>query len=157
MYISNFDSMCRNKNIFWLFGSILPIFWLAGNINMLQQELPRHIDEIKVLFVYVAVIQSGHVATLNSFVATNKGKTTWLHFFPSSLLLQLLAGRGIRDPKFEIRNRRWKKSTGGFFLIFFYVMYSTWLHLPPLRFHCVGGCWGRTQDCCDFGIGSKTL
>ncbi len=20
--------------------------------------------------------------------------------------------------------------------------------LPPLRFHCVGGCWDRTQDCC---------
>ncbi len=30
-------------------------------------------------------------------------------------------------------------------------------HLPPLRFHCVGGCWDRTQDCCDFGIGSQTL
>ncbi len=34
---------------------------------------------------------------------------------------------------------------------FFYVLYST---LPPLRFRCVGGCWDRTQDCCDFGIGS---
>jgi hypothetical protein len=22
-----------------------------------------------------------------------------------------------------------------------YVLYSTLLHLPPLRFHCVGGCW----------------
>jgi hypothetical protein len=31
------------------------------------------------------------------------------------------------------------------------------LHLPPLRFHCVGGCWDRTQDCCDFGIGTQTL
>ncbi len=30
---------------------------------------------------------------------------------------------------------------------------STLLHLPPLRFHCVRGCWDRTQqDCCDFGI-----
>jgi hypothetical protein len=35
--------------------------------------------------------------------------------------------------------------------------YSTLLHLPPLRFHCVGGCWDRTQDCYDFGIGSQTL
>jgi hypothetical protein len=25
-------------------------------------------------------------------------------------------------------------------------------HLPPLRFHCVGGCWDRTQDCCNFDI-----
>jgi hypothetical protein len=29
-------------------------------------------------------------------------------------------------------------------------MYSTLLHLPPFRFHCVGGCCDRTQDCCDF-------
>jgi hypothetical protein len=27
----------------------------------------------------------------------------------------------------------------------------------PLRFHCVGGWCDRTQDCCDFGIGSQTL
>jgi hypothetical protein len=30
-------------------------------------------------------------------------------------------------------------------LRFFYVHYSTMLHLPPLRFHCVGKCWDRTQ------------
>ncbi len=36
----------------------------------------------------------------------------------------------------------------GFFILFFYVL----LHLPPLRFHCDGGCWDYTQDCCDFGI-----
>jgi hypothetical protein len=34
----------------------------------------------------------------------------------------------------------------------FYVRYSTLLHLPPLRFQCVGGCRDRTQDCCDSGI-----
>ncbi len=37
------------------------------------------------------------------------------------------------------------------------VRYSTLLHLAPLRFHCVGGCWDRTQDCCDFVIDSQTL
>ena len=26
---------------------------------------------------------------------------------------------------------------------FFSVLYSTLFHLPPLRFHCVGGCWDR--------------
>jgi hypothetical protein len=31
------------------------------------------------------------------------------------------------------------------------------LHLPPLRFYCVGGCWDRSQDSCDFGIGWQTL
>jgi hypothetical protein len=28
----------------------------------------------------------------------------------------------------------------------FYVRYSTLLHLPPLRFHGVGGCWDQTQE-----------
>ncbi len=46
---------------------------------------------------------------------------------------------------------------GGFIWIFFSVLYSTLLHLPPLRFHCVGGYWDRTQDSCDFGIGFQTL
>ncbi len=36
----------------------------------------------------------------------------------------------------------------------FNVRNSTLLHLPPLRFHCVGGCWDRSQDCCDIGIHS---
>ncbi len=40
---------------------------------------------------------------------------------------------------------------------FFYVLYSTLLHLPPFRFHLVGRCWNQTQDCFDRGIGSQTL
>ncbi len=44
-----------------------------------------------------------------------------------------------------IRIRTLKVSYQGDFLNFFlYVLYSTLLHLPPLRFHCVGGCWDRT-------------
>jgi hypothetical protein len=47
---------------------------------------------------------------------------------------------------------------GGFFgVLSFYVSYSTLIHMPPLRFLCVGGCWDRTQDCFDLGIGSQTL
>ncbi len=37
-----------------------------------------------------------------------------------------------------------------------YILYSTPLHLPPLRLHCVRGCWNRTQVSCDFGIGCQT-
>jgi hypothetical protein len=33
---------------------------------------------------------------------------------------------------------------GGFCWIFL-GRYSTLLHLPPLRFHCVGGCWDPGQ------------
>jgi hypothetical protein len=32
--------------------------------------------------------------------------------------------------------------------ISFLCTYSTLGHLPPLRFHCVGGCWDRTQPVC---------
>jgi hypothetical protein len=39
----------------------------------------------------------------------------------------------------------------GIFFIF-YVLYSTLLHLPPLRFYCADGCWDRTQDRCNFMI-----
>ncbi len=46
---------------------------------------------------------------------------------------------------------------GGDFLFVFYVLYSTLLYLPTLKFHCVDGCWDRTQHCCDSGIGSQTL
>jgi len=28
----------------------------------------------------------------------------------------------------------------------FYVLYSTLLHLAPLRFYCVGGCWDRNPS-----------
>ncbi len=42
-----------------------------------------------------------------------------------------------------------------FSFVVFHVLYSTLLHLPPLKFHCARGCWNRTQDCSDFGIGSS--
>ncbi len=41
-----------------------------------------------------------------------------------------------------------------FWIFPFYVRYSTLLHLPPLRFHCVGGCWDRL---CDYCISCQTL
>ncbi len=39
----------------------------------------------------------------------------------------------------------------------FVYTYATLLHLPPLRFLCVRGCWDWTQDCCDCDIGSRAL
>ncbi len=48
--------------------------------------------------------------------------------------------------------------TNAFKKFFFDVLYLTLLHLMPLRFHCVGGCWDWTlQDCCDLVVGSQTL
>jgi hypothetical protein len=46
---------------------------------------------------------------------------------------------------------------GFFVVVVFYVLYSTLFHLPALRFHCVGGCWDRTQDSCNYGIDWQTL
>ncbi len=37
-----------------------------------------------------------------------------------------------------------------YLFLFIYVLYSTLFHMPTLRFHCVGGCWDRTENCCDF-------
>jgi hypothetical protein len=34
----------------------------------------------------------------------------------------------------------------------FYVLYSTLLHLQPLRFHWVGGCFDRTSDFCVLAV-----
>jgi hypothetical protein len=42
--------------------------------------------------------------------------------------------------------------TGG--LMHLLELYSTLLHLPPLRINCVRECWDLSQNCCDFGIGS---
>jgi hypothetical protein len=45
------------------------------------------------------------------------------------------------------------------FLVFwvFCVLHLTLLHLPPPRLHSDGGCWDRTQDCCDYSISRQTL
>jgi hypothetical protein len=37
-----------------------------------------------------------------------------------------------------------------------YILYSALLHLPPLRFHCADGCRDRTQDRCNWCIGSQS-
>jgi hypothetical protein len=34
---------------------------------------------------------------------------------------------------------------GDFWAVSFMYVYSTLLHMPLLRFHCVGGCWDRIQ------------
>jgi len=39
-------------------------------------------------------------------------------------------------------------------LIFFFLLYSALLHLRSLRFHCANGWWDRTQDSCNWCIGS---
>ncbi len=68
-------------------------------------------------------------------------------------------GIGEKAKGYSVRARmnHFKVFLRGFFWFFsFGLRYSTLLHLPPLRFHCVEGCRGRTQDSCDYGIGSQS-
>jgi hypothetical protein len=63
-----------------------------------------------------------------------------------------------------IRSVSWDKEDGGAaslqntrYLTGVLFVFCVLLHLPPIRFLCVGGRWDRTLGCCDFGIGSQTL
>ncbi len=44
-----------------------------------------------------------------------------------------------------------------FLLHFFSYYIQHCFTLPPLKFHCADGCWDRTQDRCNWCIGSQTL
>ncbi len=87
--------------------------------------------------------------------------------YPLVLISFWLVAVGAHDVAFVAyadHAQHYTTETINFFLMgilfrffFFYVRYSTQLYLPPLRFHCVEGCWDRTQDSCDYGIGCQTL
>ncbi len=78
------------------------------------------------------------------------------NFVPKKLSLSSQKyGFGIRDPEKTYSGSRGQKGIGSRIRIHntnVRVLYSSLLHLPPLRFHCVGGCGDRTQD-----SGSQTL
>jgi hypothetical protein len=56
-----------------------------------------------------------------------------------------------------IRKAKLNKINRGKNICYVRVLYSTLLHLPTLRFHCVGRCRDRTEDCCDFGSDALTI
>jgi hypothetical protein len=63
----------------------------------------------------------------------------------------------LRLPAETVKTMAFYFISGIYFGFFVYVRYSTLLHLLPLRFHCVGGCWDLAHDFCDFAVGSQTL
>ncbi len=67
----------------------------------------------------------------------------------SRLNVNILASQSVpfRPTTVQVPNLAltWHETDNSAWLNFFYVLYSTLLHLPPLRFHCVGGCWDRTR------------
>ncbi len=49
---------------------------------------------------------------------------------------------------YYMKDKGWCLNRG----IFLCTVFNTASSAAP-HFHCVGGCWDRTQDCCDFGNG----
>ncbi len=89
----------------------------------------------------------------NDLTFISKAKIS-LHIFFCYILR--VNGNIARVPTTSLRIIILLKNRGIFWIFSFYVRYSTLLHLPPLRFDCVLGCWDRTQDSCDYGIGWLT-
>jgi hypothetical protein len=54
---------------------------------------------------------------------------------------------------YKVSQTSLKSLKDGIFYFSYCIRYSTLLHLAPLRFHRVGGCWDRSQDSCYYGIG----
>ncbi len=77
-------------------------------------------------------------------------KLSWSYFMEKKRSYLIL------DPTARTIIKRSDSKTLGDFSIFF-LLYSALLHLPPLRFRCADGCWDRTQDRCNWYIGSQTI
>jgi hypothetical protein len=99
------------------------------------------------------ILKEAHVFLLLSFndykpsshSATTAGMST---FLASLFILPYLCVADIKGDFF-----------GSFLFMYdiYDIFFSTLLHLPHLRFHCVEGCWDRTQDSCDYDIDYQTL
>ncbi len=128
-------SIFENFSIRWLSQSRNDFFTRSSSLKRFHRWLIQHWKKISRLLHQRSNFASfchGHPTKYSARVEriSSLSESTWKRF------------------------HRWLKQRGN---DFFYVMYSTLLHLPPLRFHCVRGCWDRTPDCCNFGIGSQTL
>ncbi len=117
------------------------------------------------MYAYINNWTRGHKKSIFSCAIVLNNCASSLIFFVTCSLIYILAAYICFVDIFIIISRNlfltrgqdiFKQGDSRIFGSFFYVLYSTLLHLPPLRFHCIGGCWGRTQDYCDFGIGSQT-
>jgi hypothetical protein len=73
------------------------------------------------------------------------------------LYLPFTSSQPLLEITVVLENYFFKIFFWGIFFFFLFVQYSALLHLPPLRFHCADGCWDRTQDRCNWCIGSQTL
>ncbi len=68
--------------------------------------------------------------------------------FPDNLLLTSRQVYAVSQTAHHIslEDDKFKKRYFLGFSLYTYVFYSTLLYLPPLKFHCVVGCWDRIQD-----------
>jgi hypothetical protein len=106
-------------------------------------------------FLYEQRIFSVENKALKPRPTANATVTTGLGSIRASSDTFISEGRQMKqchkNPPPPLKNSPLSMITERILWIFFmHVLYSTRLHLPPLRFHCVGGLWDRTQDSCDF-------
>ncbi len=139
----------RKSNVITQINQFVPQIWKERRkANLFNPQLSKERRKTSVVVPQLSLIL---LANFCSVVYQNK--MSYCTHKQSSLLRAIPIER--RDTK-NVRNIVIPGYKRVIFLIFIllYVLYSTLLHLPPLRFHCVGGCWDRTLDCCDFGIGN---
>jgi len=60
---------------------------------------------------------------------------------PVKIPVGIISIKGTVSSQFYIYSDNYNRGIFLRFFHLFHVQYSTLLHLPPLRFHCVGGCW----------------
>jgi hypothetical protein len=151
----------------------------AGTLHQSSNITRNHKTvEIKFFSMFFIVERRSRIRKYNS--GSRRPNNWWIlrdpeHWFPQKLSqrystasffssfncyrIQNLGGQVIFWGTWRVNGSlavsRWgmKPLSCGFFKFF----YSTLFHLPPLRFHCVGGCWYRMHGSCDYGIGCQTL
>ncbi len=143
-----------------------PIIWDGNTVWYLVQHTKTNLNAAHKLILFFYVISpflsqnarsckgcQGQAIGQWCKIKGNISREAYLHFANQSLEIEARSSCEKKE-SWSIMVDLSKQSV---FRFFSYVLYSTLLHLPPLRFHCVGGCWDRNQDCCDFGTGSQTL
>jgi hypothetical protein len=83
-----------------------------------------------------------------------RGLKHWLKKLRAEVISGTQLGYRSNSERCDLRSEAWKPVLflTTVFGLDFYVLFSTLLSLPRLRFQCVGRCWDWTQDYGDFII-----
>ncbi len=119
--------------------------FLSYSILSSQENLRKQPPAISFSCRTTSFVQEHH-HFINNFIQVCYCRSTTVNLFGTKIYVLCIMSK---LPELWLLKEYFYK--GGFFLDFV-VLYSTLFHLPPLRLHCAGGCWDRTQGWCyDFG------